>query len=1059
MTEKGTDRVETLFYEAADLSPPEQRALLDAACSGEPGLRAAVEKLLAYDARLRAVSSAGTFLNSPLQHPPQPPTTSPAPAAGRTLPPRVGRYRIVRLLGEGGMGTVYEAEQDNPRRPVALKVVRAGLVSPALRKRFAQEAQILGRLHHPGIAQIYEAGVAEDDQPFFALEFIRGLPLDEYAQLQGLTAPARLELLARVCDAVQHAHDQGVIHRDLKPSNLLVDETGQPKVLDFGVARATDADLRATTDLTGTGQIVGTVSYMSPEQVAADPAALDARSDVYTLGVILFQLLAGRLPYPLEQLPLPGAAWVIREEQPARLGAIDTRLRGDVETVVAKSLEKDPARRYQSAAELAADIRRHLRREPIRARPPSPLYQLGKFTRRHKALVVTTVVFLGLLLVAGAIATWQAIRLAQAERDQTLEQARIGREVRDALTKAEVLREQARAADDPGKWAKAREADDPGKWAKAREVARRAEALAESGPVEPGLAERVAVLLRELKVEDENRQMVAELDRIRSQLAEVKGDSVDPRSTAGPSYAKAFRRYGVDVEGLPVAEAARRVRESAIREALLTALDHWAWYQEKSPGQAKLWAVADGADDDPWRRRLREAAVRKDPARLKELAGETRALEQPPAALALLGDALHVVGLPGEAAVLLRQAQLRHPDDFWTNHNLGYVLAYKTNPPRPEEALGYFRAALALRPRSPGVHFGVGLALRAQGKLPEAAACFRRALEFDPNFFSAHANLGEVLRALGDLDGAEACHRKALELHPKDPRSYNHLGATLQYQGELPEAAACFRRCLALNPKNALAHYNLGTVLLFQGNLSEAASSYRSALRIDAKFATAHCNLGHVLFRQGELHAALAELKTGHDLGSRLRGWSNPSAEWVKQCERMLELDGRLPSIRKGEGRPASPAERLELADLCRYKRLYGTSVLFFTEALAADANLASDFRATNRYRAACAAVLLDSGQGTEAPPPDEAGRARLRRQALEWLRADLALWQGQLRETRPAERARLRLAVHSWQADPALAAVRDAGALAALPPAERQAWQQLWADVASTLAKARERK
>ena len=171
------------------------------------------------------------------------------------------------------MGTVYEAEQDNPRRTVALKVIRPGLVSPELLKRFTHEAQILGRLQHPGIAQVYEAGLAEDGQPFFAMEFIRGLPLDEYAHRHGLDLAARVGLLARVCDAVQHAHDQGVIHRDLKPGNILVEETGQPKVLDFGVARATDADLLTAAGLTQTGQLLGTPSYMSPEQVTADPAA------------------------------------------------------------------------------------------------------------------------------------------------------------------------------------------------------------------------------------------------------------------------------------------------------------------------------------------------------------------------------------------------------------------------------------------------------------------------------------------------------------------------------------------------------------------------------------------------------------------------------------------------------------------------------------------------------------------------------------------------------------------------------------------------------------------
>ncbi len=270
--------------------------------------------------------------------------------------------------------------------------------------RFTHEAQILARLHHPGIAQVYEAGLADDGQPFFAMELIRGLPLDEYADRHGLDLAARVGLVARVCDAVQHAHDQGVIHRDLKPANILVEETGQPKVLDFGVARATDADLLTAAGLTRTGQLLGTPNYMSPEQVAGDPAAIDRRADVYALGVILFELAAHRLPYRLEDRPLAEAARLILEEDPPRLGSLDPELRGDVETIVAKALEKDPARRYPSAADLAADLRRWLAHEPILARPPSALYHLRKFARRNKALV-GGVAATGAALVLGLVGT------------------------------------------------------------------------------------------------------------------------------------------------------------------------------------------------------------------------------------------------------------------------------------------------------------------------------------------------------------------------------------------------------------------------------------------------------------------------------------------------------------------------------------------------------------------------------------------------------------------------------------------------------------------------------
>ncbi len=287
-------------------------------------------------------------------------------------------------------------------------MIRPGLVSPALLKRFAREAQILGRLHHPGIAQIHEAGVAEDGQPFFAMEFVRGLSLDEYARRHGLDSAGRLDLLTRVCEAVQHAHDRGIIHRDLKPSNILVDETGQPRVLDFGVARAADPGTVTSASVTGTGQLVGTLGYMSPEQVVADPDALDCRSDVYTLGVILFQLLAGRPPYAVEGLPLTEAARVIREQEPSRLGSIDAGLRGDVETIVARTLEKDRARRYPSAAELAADIRRHLRGEPIQARRVGAAERLWFWARRRPALATAYALAALVLLLGsgGGLAVW-----------------------------------------------------------------------------------------------------------------------------------------------------------------------------------------------------------------------------------------------------------------------------------------------------------------------------------------------------------------------------------------------------------------------------------------------------------------------------------------------------------------------------------------------------------------------------------------------------------------------------------------------------------------------------
>ena len=339
------------------------------------------------------------------------------------FPASIGPYRILRVLGEGGMGVVYEAEQDHPYRKVALKTLRTGSDTPELARRFAREAGALARLQHPAIAQIYEAGTADTDsgaQPYFAMEFIHGEPLDEYAETHDLSIRERLHLMCRVCDGVEHAHQRGVIHRDLKPANILVDDSGQPKILDFGVARITDLDALHTRQ-TSMGQVVGTLAYMSPEQVAG--GALDAsgapnidiRSDVYTLGILLYELLARRRPYDIGG-QLLDAVRTIRDEDPALLGSIDRKYRGDIETIVARAIEKDRARRYASAAALADDMRRHLEDKPIAARPASTAYQVSRFARRHRALVAgVTAVFLA--LTGGVIAsTIQATRARQAER-------------------------------------------------------------------------------------------------------------------------------------------------------------------------------------------------------------------------------------------------------------------------------------------------------------------------------------------------------------------------------------------------------------------------------------------------------------------------------------------------------------------------------------------------------------------------------------------------------------------------------------------------------------------
>ena len=341
---------------------------------------------------------------------------------GEQEEPALARYRILRRIGEGGMGIVYEAEQRNPRRPVALKVLASALLSRRALERFEREAQVLGRLVHPGIGQILEAGTYDargETRPFFAMELVDGEPLTDYADAHALDVRARVRLLCRVADAVQHAHQRGVLHRDLKPGNILVTASGQPKILDFGVARVFDPQAGALGARPGAVEIAGTLRYMSPEQLGGDPLEVDTRSDVYALGVLLFELLTGRLPLRIDPPTLEQARSVAEHQQPVLLGTIDPRLGGDLERIAAMALAQDREARYESVSAFASDLRHFLGHQPIAARPASRAYHMRLFVRRNRGLVAGLALAF-LMLSAGIVTTaWQA-RVARAARAQAL---------------------------------------------------------------------------------------------------------------------------------------------------------------------------------------------------------------------------------------------------------------------------------------------------------------------------------------------------------------------------------------------------------------------------------------------------------------------------------------------------------------------------------------------------------------------------------------------------------------------------------------------------------------
>lgn len=397
------ERIEDLFHELLEIPVDERESRLRDRCAGDAAMEQELRELLG------CLRDAPEHLDSPAIPPPD------------LTDERVGPFRVVRLLGEGGMGQVFEAQQDFPSRRVAIKLIRTGLTNQAMLRRFEFEATALAQLHHPGIAQIYEAGFVDAGQvgilgkrPYFAMELIEGRRLDEFAS--DLPTNRILEITAMIADAVHHAHQRGIIHRDLKPGNLLVEESGgspRPVVLDFGVARLAPELHGEMTQHTATGQMIGTIAYMSPEQIV--DGDVDTRCDVYALGVIAYQLLSGRLPHDTSGSSLIEAARIITEQDPAPLATMRRDLRGDVSTIVAKAMHRNRDQRYTSAAEFAADIRRFLAHEPIQARPATAGYLIRRFVERHRVLAAAAAI-VTLLVVGSSIGMGVLYSKEQAQR-------------------------------------------------------------------------------------------------------------------------------------------------------------------------------------------------------------------------------------------------------------------------------------------------------------------------------------------------------------------------------------------------------------------------------------------------------------------------------------------------------------------------------------------------------------------------------------------------------------------------------------------------------------------
>ena len=1247
------ERSREVFVAAVQMRPEVWDAYLSEACGADEGLRRRVRGLL--DAH-RAASS---FLESPAPYLLDSGEELPIQEAPGTV---IGPYKLAEEIGEGGMGLVFVAEQEHPvRRRVALKVIKPGLDTRQVIARFEAERQALALMDHPNVARVLDAGATESGRPYFVMELIRGVPITVYCDQCELTTRERLELFIQVCQGVQHAHQKGIIHRDVKPTNVLVAmQDGRPvaKVIDFGVAKAINQRLTQRTILTGFAQMLGTPLYMSPEQADMSPLALDTRTDVYSLGVLLYELLTGTTPFEGSQLgeaSFDEVRRVIRDVEPPapstristlgeRVRAIAERrrtdprrlnleVRGDLDWIAMKALEKDRARRYETASALAADVGRYLGDEPVEACPPSRGYRLRKLIRRNRTSIAVagglTVAFAAL---AGSFG-WMAWE--QSSRRVVLE-----REVAEALEEADSSYRRDRVSD-------------------AMAAVKRAEGLLASGGEPIAIARRVRQWRFDLET-------VLRLETIRAEEVMERGEEEDDpggarkdgafrRKGADAAYGAAFREGNIEVDALTPDESAERIRRSVIREQLLAALDNWALARSTKsglPGPERLLDIARRADADPWRNRVREAFERRDKNTLLELAEEP--VMQPPTSIHLLARALRDLEEDPAAIRVLRRAQEEHPDDFWLNIALGKALERS----RPDKALGFCRAALALRPGSMSARFQLGNALLHQGELDEAIAAYLDGIELDPGEGFFHVNLGVALMKKGLLDDAVPSLRRGVELLPEEPLSHFNLAKTLSMQGKKSEATDSYERAIELNPGYVEAHHNLGQVLWEQGRVDEALAqwrravalrpdlarahqgiagalhqkgdfegcvaamrkvieiqpdaeghfnlglclfnqskwdeaiaAYQKAIELDPGYAKAHLNLaiihrrqgmvteaiagcrkaielspelieGHVnlglvlsdqdelaeaieafgraleldgasfearhglgnalvrqgkvddavvelraaialrpdvaqardnlgmaLFFQGKLDEAIAEYqraielapsepmshanlgsvlrgsgrlaeallayKRCHELGSRDPRWQHPSADWIAHCEELITLEGRLPRVLAGEDSPADARERLAFASLGRRTRRFELAVRFFEEVFADEPALAKGAALGHRYDAACAAALSGAGEGRDSGALDDQARARRRRQALEWLRADLARHASRMRD--PSSRATIIKTLRHWLREPDLRGLRDDAPVAELPAAERQAWDALWRDVRELLRKVEE--